>query len=76
MTEKALTHKLIPEHDKLKEKDKKELLERLNASVQQMPKILKGDPAIRHLDAKPGDIIHIRRTSMTAKECDFFRVVI
>jgi DNA-directed RNA polymerase subunit H len=71
-----LKHKFIPEHVKLKEKEKKEVMEHYGASVQQFPKILKSDPAIAHLEAKPGDIILIKRQSVTAKESDFYRIVI
>jgi DNA-directed RNA polymerase subunit H len=40
-----------------------------------MPVILAKDPAISHLNAKPGDLIRIRRKSPTGGESIFYRVV-
>ena len=68
-------HSLIPKHAKLSEKDKKELFERYQINEQSLPKILKKDPAIASLSVKPGDIIKITRTSITAGESVFYRVV-
>ena len=69
-------HVLIPEHLKLSEKEKKELLEKYNITLQELPKILKDDPAIASLNAKPGDVIKITRKSVTAGEAIFYRGVI
>lgn len=69
-------HILVPEHVKLSEKEKKELLERYHISLKELPKIRKKDPAIEHLDAKEGDIIKIIRKSPTAGEAVFYRGVI
>lgn len=69
-------HKLVPEHTKLSEEEGTRLLEKYNISKAQLPKILKSDPAIKHLDPKAGNIIKIIRNSPTTGKAEFFRVVI
>lgn len=69
-------HKLVPEHIKLSEQEKDQLLNKYNISLKQMPTILDTDAAIKNLNAKPGDIIMIKRKSQTTKESLFYRVVI
>lgn len=73
---KADEHLLIPKHIKLSETQKEKLLEKYNISVKELPKILKTDPAIISLNAKPGDVIKITRKSPTASEAAFYRVVV
>lgn len=69
-------HVLIPKHSKLSEKDKKELFERYNITAKELPRINNSDPAIANLNAKPGDVIKIERTSKTAGKSLFYRGVI
>ena len=69
-------HVLIPKHTKLGDKHKEKLLEQYNISVYDLPRILKTDPAISSLNAKPGEVIKIIRESMTAGETVFYRVVV
>ena len=69
-------HNLVPQHLKLSEKEKKELLEKYNITLQELPKILKDDPAIASLNVKPGDIVKIVRKSPTAGQAVFYRGVI
>lgn len=69
-------HILVPEHLKLNEKEKKELLEKYCVSLKELPKIKKNDPSIEHLDVKEGDMIKIIRKSPTAGESIFYRGVI
>jgi DNA-directed RNA polymerase subunit H (RpoH/RPB5) len=54
-------HILQPKHSKLKEDDKEKLLEELNISLSQLPKIKQEDVAIEDLKANVGDIIKIER---------------
>ncbi|MBI4439359.1 DNA-directed RNA polymerase subunit H [Candidatus Woesearchaeota archaeon] len=72
----ATKHVLVPKHTKLSDKEKKEFLEKYAVSIEDLPKISVKDPAIGHLDSKPGDIIKIVRKSPTAGESAFYRVVI
>ena len=76
MAKQATKHILIPKHSKLSEKDKKKLFERYNVGYKELPKILKTDSAIAHLDVKSGDIIKIERKSPTAGKSIFYRGVI
>ena len=69
-------HILVPEHIKLNEKEKKELLEKFHISLKELPKIKKKDPAIEHLNVKEGDVIKIVRKSQTAGETFFYRGVV
>lgn len=67
-------HILQPKHTKLSEKESKELLEKLNISKAQLPKIFVNDPALPE-GCNIGDIIKILR-----KEGDqthiYYRVVV
>ena len=73
---KPQEHILVPKHSKLNDKETKELLETYHITPQELPRILKKDPAIADLNAKPGDIIKIERESPTAGKSLFYRVVI
>jgi len=70
------THILVPNHSKLTVEEAHALLEKLNISINQLPKILKSDPAIRNLNAEPGDVIKIVRSSQTTGTSDYYRMVI
>lgn len=69
-------HSLIPKHFKLSEKEKEALFKKYNITVNELPKILKDDPAIQNLGVKSGDVIKIVRKSPTAGEAVFYRGVI
>lgn len=73
---KITEHFLVPEHIKLSEEEKNKLLGKHNISVKQLPMIKLTDPAIKHLDAKVGDVIKIVRWSPTAKTTEFYRMVV
>lgn len=68
-------HVLIPVHIKISEKEKAALLEKYQVGLKELPKILKDDPAIENLNAKPGDVIKIVRKSATSGEAIFYRGV-
>ncbi len=69
-------HLFVPEHIKLSDKEKMDLLESYRISLKELPKIKKNDPAIEHLNAKEGDVIKIIRKSPTAGEAIFYRGII
>ena len=71
-----LEHFLIPKHEKVSDKEAKELFEYHNVTMKELPKILKKDPAIRHLDVEENDVIRITRVSPTAGKTVFYRGVI
>ncbi|MBU2104436.1 MAG: DNA-directed RNA polymerase subunit H [Nanoarchaeota archaeon] len=57
-------HTLQPKHTKLSEKDAQDLLDRLNVSKAQLPKIFISDPALPD-GCQVGDIIKIERSNKT-----------
>jgi len=73
---KVTEHNLVPKHLKLTKEKKKDLLEKYNITIKELPKILKEDPAIRHLKVIPGDVIKIVRASGTSGKSVYYRVVI
>ncbi|HLD03095.1 MAG TPA: DNA-directed RNA polymerase subunit H [Candidatus Nanoarchaeia archaeon] len=79
MSEKQIDttgHIFVPKHVKMTEEDAKVVLESLNISKKQMPKISKKDPAIIHMDLQTGDVLKIERKSPSAGMTTFYRVVI
>ncbi len=69
-------HVLVPKHSKVSEKEKKEILEKYQISVFDLPFINKKDPAIEELEVEVGDIVKITRKSATAGEAVFYRCVV
>lgn len=69
-------HLLVPKHELVDEKEKQRLMETYEARIEDFPKILLTDPAIQHLSPKEGDIIKILRSSATAGDALFYRVVV
>lgn len=67
---------LIPKHEILGAGDVEEVLESFKVTLDELPKIKKGDPALKNMSAKVGDIIKITRKSPTAGESFYYRVVI
>jgi DNA-directed RNA polymerase subunit H (RpoH/RPB5) len=69
-------HNLVPKHVKLSDKEKKQLLEKYNITLNELPKILASDPAVKDLSLKAGDIVKIERKSKTAGNTEYYRGVI
>jgi len=69
-------HILVPKHSKLSERDLKELMDKYNLSLKELPKILVSDPAIEDLSVKEGDVVKISRNSPTAGAIVFYRRVV
>ncbi|MCW3999025.1 MAG: DNA-directed RNA polymerase subunit H [Candidatus Bathyarchaeota archaeon] len=69
-------HALVPFHEILTEKEKKELLAAFKVKPYQMPQIKSGDPAVKAIGAQPGDILKITRKSQTAGEHVTYRYVV
>ncbi len=65
-------HCLVPEHRKLSEDEKAEILKKYNVTEKELPRMLKKDPAIKKLDVEVGDVIEIKRTISTTKENYFY----
>ena len=75
-----LDHQLIPQHILLSEKEAAQVLKELSSlqsiEKEQLPKIKSTDPVIVEIGAKVGDMIKVIRTSQTAGEGEFYRLVI
>ena len=69
-------HMLVPKHAKASEKEVKDLLARYNISLSQLPRIVKSDPGLNHLDIAVDDIIKITRPSPVTGESVFYRRVV
>ncbi len=67
-------HILQPKHSKLKADEVKELLERFNISLAQLPKIKSEDPALAGGQFLAGDVVKIERGE--EKKYFYFRVVV
>ncbi len=67
-------HILQSKHSKLNEKEADSLLEKLNVSKPQLPKILSSDPGLPE-NCEVGDIIKVTRKEED-KEIIFYRVVV
>lgn len=68
-------HFLVPKHTIVPKEKEEEILKKLHATKDMLPIILRSDPAIKKLKAKPGDIIEIERVSPTAGKSLYYRVV-
>ena len=69
-------HILQPKHVKLKEKEAQELLEKLNISKAQLPKIISGDPGLPE-GCEIGDVIRIERKDADSDKINlYYRVVV
>ncbi len=69
-------HILVPKHSKTSEKEKKELFEKHGLVLDNLPRILKTDPALTGLDVNEDEIIKITRASATAGTTIFYRRVV
>ena len=69
-------HILVPKHSLINEKEKKDLFAKHGFVLENLPCILKSDPAIADLNAKEDDIIKIVRKSPTAGMTVFYRRII
>ena len=71
-----MNHDLVPLHQIISEKEKKEILDKYKIEPNQLPKILDTDPVCISLGAKPGQILKITRKSHTAEESFSYRFVV
>lgn len=72
----GIKHFLVPKHELLSKEDATAILTQYKITVNELPKIKITDPAIKHMPAKPGDVIKISRKSVSASETVFYRGVI
>jgi DNA-directed RNA polymerase subunit H len=67
---------MVPRHQIMSEEEVTGLLKRYNISNDQLPKMYHDDPAAKTIEAKPGDVIQIIRTSQTAGRAESYRLVV
>ena len=77
----VMKHGFVPEHRLVDEEKEDDILEELDLNKENLPKILKSDPVIQHLEKAHGDIeegrlIEIRRDSKTAGVAKAYRLEI
>ncbi|MDO8625667.1 MAG: DNA-directed RNA polymerase subunit H [Candidatus Diapherotrites archaeon] len=66
---------LVPKHEIVAPQEAEELLKTWNTDRKHFPKILSDDPIVVEIEAKPGDLLRIKRFSHTAKTSVYYRVV-
>jgi len=69
-------HVLVPKHEVINEREANKLLNEYHIGVEQLPRITTNDPMVKALNAKPGDIIKITRSSETAGTILYYRYVV
>jgi DNA-directed RNA polymerase subunit H len=69
-------HKLVPKHEILTQKEREQLLAEYRVQPYQLPQIKSSDPAVKVIDAKPGDILRVIRKSPTAGIHKAYRYVV
>ena len=67
---------LVPKHEVLNTEEAEKVLERYNATREELPKIRRSDPALKGLKPEVGDIVRITRDSPTAGKSFYYRVVV
>lgn len=73
----VLEHELVPKHIILSEDEKQKVIEKYRITkMSQFPSVLKSDPVVEAIGAKPGDLIKIIRKSNTAGKAVYYRVVV
>ncbi len=71
-----IQHDLVPNHEILSDKEKKDVFEKFEINENQLPRISVSDPVIELIGAKPGDVIKITRKSKTAGKAVYYRLVV
>lgn len=69
-------HELVPEHEIMEEDEVEEILEEYKIGRDDLPRIKQGDAALKNLEVEVGDVIRINRSSPTAGETTYYRLVV
>jgi DNA-directed RNA polymerase I, II, and III subunit RPABC1 len=68
-------HYLVPEHVLINREKVEELMAELGIRKESLPRISKMDPSIKLLKPKRGDVVKIIRSSITAGQSIYYRIV-
>lgn len=72
-----MDHELVPPHRIMSKEETRELLEKYDITLGQLPKISSKDPMVKLLkEAEPGTVLEIKRDSLTAGRVNYYRVVL
>ncbi len=72
----SYAHFLVPKHLLVPQHNAEEILKKLGVKLEQLPHILRDDPAIEPLKAQKNDLVKIVRDSPTAGKTIYYRRVI
>ena len=72
----VIDHSSVPQHIILTKEEAEEVLKQYNAKPYQVPYIKVSDPAIKAINAKPGNVIKIIGKSSTAGKVTRYRYVV
>lgn len=76
MVGSLMENRMVPWHEVVSAEEKAQILKKYGLAADRMPQILRDDPAILEIGAKPGDLIRIYRKSPTAGESVYYRIVV
>ncbi|MBL7206230.1 MAG: DNA-directed RNA polymerase subunit H [Candidatus Aenigmarchaeota archaeon] len=76
MNLEILKHQLVPKHEILSSKEKREVLKKFNIEKEKLPRISVSDSVVKVIGAKPGDLIRITRKSPTSGKAIYYRFVV
>ncbi len=69
-------HEHVPQHLRLNSREINTFLKQYQIEKHQIPKVLETDPAVKAIQAKPGDVIKIIRNPLMGESGSYYRVVI
>lgn len=69
-------HVFVPKHEIISAQEREKLLSNYRVQPYQLPRLKASDPAVKAIDAKPGDIVRVIRDSQTAGKYTSYRYVV
>ena len=69
-------HMLVPKHEIMTEDEISDEFSDVDYDFKDLPKIKSGDPVVKAIGAKPGNVLRITRESQTAGVFVTYRIVV